>query len=56
MAVAVKILIFFFCIDHDYILLCMVPVFIRAKDLKTSDKPRPLKRPLAEDATFNSIG
>jgi hypothetical protein len=54
MAVAVKILIFF-CINHDYI-LCMAPVFIRGKDLKTSDKQRPLKRPLAEDATFNSIG
>jgi len=56
MAVAVKILIFFFCINHDYILLCIKPEFIRSKDLETSDKPRPLKRPLAEDATFNSIG
>jgi hypothetical protein len=56
MALAVKILIFFFYINHDYILLCIMPEFIGSKDLKTSDKPRPLKRPLAEVATFNSIG
>jgi hypothetical protein len=55
MALAVKILIFF-CINHDYILPCIIPEFIRSKDLKASDKLRPLKRPLAEVATFNSIG
>ena len=56
MALAVKILIFFFCINHDYILLCIMPEFNRSKDLETSDKPRPLIRPHAEAATFNSIG
>lgn len=55
MVLAVKILIFF-CIKHDYILLCIMPGFIRSKGLKTSDKPRLLIRPHAEVATFNSIG
>ena len=55
MVLAVKILIFFF-INHDYIPLCIMPEIIRNKELKTSDKVRPLKRPDAEVATFNSIG